>query len=79
MRLFKPRLILLNASLPNFPDLIGLIRAHEYVYEQRAWIFLLADSQIVTNTIDLVDLVVMLPVRFEQMRDLALRFRRCIV
>jgi len=79
MRLFKPRLVLISASLPNFSDLVSLIRAHEYIYEQRAWIFLFADYQIISNTVDLVDLVLMPPVRFEQMRDLALRFRRCIV
>lgn len=76
----RPSLVLLNASYFYCYDLIALIRAHETVYRTKTWIFLLANEQILNpDLLKMVDLVLMQPIGFAQMRDLALRFRRCVV
>lgn len=76
----RPSLILLNSSFYYCFDLVALIRAHEVVYRAKTWIFLMADEQVMNlELMKMVDLVLMRPIGFAQMRDLALRFRRCVV
>ncbi len=76
----RPSLILLNSSFFYCFDLVALIRVHENVYRSKTWIFLLANEQIFNlELMKMVDLVLMQPIGFAQMRDLALRFRRCAV
>ncbi len=80
LQVVRPSLILLNASYFYCFDLVALIRAHETVYRSKTWVFLLANEQILNpELLKLVDLVLMQPIGFAQIRDLALRFRRCVV
>lgn len=77
---FQPRLVILNPSLPDISSQEVVEYIHNELGIQKIWIFVITDEPYsCIEFLSLVDLVLLKPVQVAQLRDLAIRFRRCVI